>query len=103
MYKIRFKSYMNNLEVADITYGEFATLMEAAEQISKEATKVVESECGYYSHFNEKFIDNVEGEYKFGWFCDWSEVDVIADCRLYWICDTKAPFGTYLEWNIVNA
>ena len=101
-YRINFKSMMENDVIADVVYGEFDSLLEAAEQISKEATFVMDSDSGYFSHFNRQLLSEKEGDYKFGWFCGWEESELIADCRYYWICEASCPFSTYLEWNIVS-
>ena len=89
-------SKINNVEIANITYGEFATSKETAEQISKEVENVMESESGYFAHFNEQMKSD---DYKFAWLCSWDESDLIESYKGYWIYENK---GTFLEWEIVN-
>lgn len=97
-YKIHFESRMNNVEVANLTYGEFATLKDAAEQISKEATNVVESKNGYFAQFNEQMLSD-GSDYKFSWLGSWDDTELIESCSLYWIYENK---GTFLEWKIIT-
>ena len=97
-YKIRFESRLNGVEIANITYGEFATLKEAAEQISKEATQIVESKSGYFGHFNDQMRSD-GSDYKFAWFGSWDDTELIESCSIYWIYENK---GTFLEWNILT-
>ena len=102
MIQINFKIVRNGLNVCNVTYGNYDSFKDAAEQISKEATELTNASVGYFSQFNRKKVD---GDYRFSWNCSWENVEeIVANNGLFigdaWRCYSRDRDNT-LNWEIV--
>jgi regulator of replication initiation timing len=102
MIQINFKIVRNGFNVCNVTYGNYNSFEDAAEQISKEATELANASVGYFSQFNKKMVD---GDYRFAWQCSWESTDEIVANNGFYICDAANCYNrdrdNNLQWNIV--
>ena len=75
MIQINFSMVRNGNKVSNVTYGNYNSLEEAAEQISKEADELSNASVGYFSRFNQKMVDD---DYRFAWNCSWDSIEEIV-------------------------
>lgn len=102
MIQINFSMIRNGFKVSNVTYGNYNTLEEAAEQISKEATELSNANVGYFSRFNQKMADD---DYRFAWNCSWESIDEIVANHGFFIGDAGKCYDKFrdntLHWEIV--
>ena len=102
MIQINFNIVRNGFEVCDVTYGDYDSFEDAAEQISKEVTELANASVGYFSKFNQKMVD---GDCRFLWTCSWDSVDEILANNGFYIGDVGIGCNrnryNNLQWKIV--
>ena len=96
MIQINFKIVRNGFNVCDVTYGDYKSFEDAAEQISKEVTELTNASVGYFSRFNQKMA---EGDNRFAWDCSWDNIEEIVANNGFYICDANGDNN--LHWKIV--
>ena len=102
MIQINFKIVRNGFNVCDVTYGDYKSFEDAAEQISKKATELANASVGYFSRFNQKTVD---GDYRFAWDCSWDNIEEIVANNGLSIGDAGKCYNkdrdNSLHWEIV--
>ena len=100
-YQINFRSKLHGVEVVDFTYGNFATKLDAAKEISEEVMRIDDSDGDYFSHFTDNIND--EGEYydRFSWLHNVDDVKRIAETAVMWVCENGYNNENYMEWFII--
>jgi hypothetical protein len=102
MIQINFKIVRNGFNVCNVTYGNYNSFEDAAEQISKEATELANASVGYFSQFNRKMAD---GGYRFAWDCSWESIEEIVANNGLSIGDAGKCYNkdrdNTLRWEIV--
>lgn len=98
MIQINFKIVRNGFDMCNVTYGDYNSFEDAAEQISKEVTELTNSSVGYFSQFNQKMDGNYN---KFAWNCSWDSIDEIVANKGFCICDSIHTKVNNLQWSIV--
>lgn len=102
MIQINFKIVRNGFNVCDVTYGDYKSFEDAAEQISKEVTELTNASVGYFSQFNQKMA---EGDNRFAWDCSWDNIEEIVANNGMSIGDADKCYNrdrdNSLHWEIV--
>lgn len=99
MIQINFKIVRNGFNMCDVTYGDYNSFEEAAEQISKEVTELENASVGYFSRFNQQMVNDY---YKFAWACSWDSIDEIVANNGFYISDVvNRNRANNLHWEIV--
>ena len=102
MIQINFKIVRNGFNVCNVTYGNYNSFEDAAEQISKEATELENASVGYFSRFNRKMTN---GDYRFAWDCSWESTEEIVANNGLFIGDAGKFYNrkrdNSLRWEIV--
>ena len=98
MIQINFKIVRNGFNVCDVTYGDYKSFEDAAEQISKEVMELANASVGYFSRFNQKTVD---GDYRFAWDCSWDNIEEIVANNGLSIGDANGDRDNSLHWEIV--
>lgn len=102
MILIHFKIVRNGFNMCDVTYGNYKSFEDAAEQISKEVTELANASVGYFSQFYQKMVD---GDYRFAWDCSWESVEEIVANNGWSIGDAGKCYNrdrdNSLRWEII--
>ena len=93
-HQINFRKVLNGVEVVDFTYGNFATKLDAAKEISKEVMKIDGSDGDYFSHFTDNIND------RFSWLHNVDDVERIAETAVMWVAEEGHNEENYVEWYI---
>ena len=99
-YQINFTKVLNGIEVIDFTYGNFATKLDAAKEISKEVIRINDSDDDYFSHFTDVMSDDFKYD-KFNWLHNIDDIDSIAETAVMWIAERGHGDENYVEWYII--
>lgn len=99
-YQINVRSKLFGVEVIDFTYGNFATKLDAARDISQRVIRIDKSDGDYFSHFTNS-IDYNENYYRFEWLHNVDDVNRIAETATMWIAENGHNEENYIEWFIV--
>ena len=91
-YQIYFRKVLNGIEVANLTYGNFATKLDAAKEISKEVMGINGSDGDYFSHFTDND--------RFEWLHNVDNVERIAETAVMWVAEEGHNEENYVEWYI---